>query len=175
MMLTSGIILSIASGLLSLLDQHTPTARWVGYQILLGVGRGTGIQMPTLAVQSELPLDETPVGLSLILFSQTLTSSVFLTVANTILKDVLVARLSAAAVPGVSPSAVADAGATDLRSSVPGQFLDRVLTAYSAALGSVFYLSAALSVVYFFSSFGVGRCNVKNANNRGSDEGEEKI
>lgn len=49
-MLICGILNAIASGLLSLLSPTTPTSKWIGYQILLGIGRGFG-----LSVVSALP------------------------------------------------------------------------------------------------------------------------
>lgn len=41
----SGAAMAIANGLMSTLDQHTSTAKWVGYLIILGAGRGSGMQM----------------------------------------------------------------------------------------------------------------------------------
>jgi hypothetical protein len=41
----STILMAIASGLLSTLAQDTQTAKWVGYEILIGIGRGCGMQM----------------------------------------------------------------------------------------------------------------------------------
>lgn len=44
-MLICGVLNAIASGLLSLLSPSTPTGKWVGYQILLGIGRGFGLSV----------------------------------------------------------------------------------------------------------------------------------
>jgi hypothetical protein len=43
--IVGNILTSIGNGLLSTLSPHTPTARWIGYQVLLGAGRGSGLQM----------------------------------------------------------------------------------------------------------------------------------
>jgi hypothetical protein len=43
--LASGLLASIGSGLLGTLDANTPAARWIGFQILAGAGRGFGMQM----------------------------------------------------------------------------------------------------------------------------------
>lgn len=40
----SGGLLSLGNGLLSLLSSSTPTRTWIGYQILIGAGRGLGTQ-----------------------------------------------------------------------------------------------------------------------------------
>ncbi|KAI0391557.1 efflux pump [Xylariaceae sp. FL0594] len=126
----------------------------LGYQILLGFGRGIGIQMPTLAVQAILPPEDVPVGLSIILFSQTFLSSIFLTVANALFKDVLAARLSGE-IPEDLAYGIVHSGVTDIWPSVPQQYLDQVLGAYSKSISAVFYLSAALGVVYFVFSWGI--------------------
>jgi hypothetical protein len=43
--LASAVLVAIASGLMSTFTPDTPTAKWVGYQILVGIGRGCGLQM----------------------------------------------------------------------------------------------------------------------------------
>ncbi|KAI0413523.1 efflux pump [Xylaria grammica] len=160
-MLLSSIVLSVSGGLLSLFGPHTPTSKWVGYQILLGFGRGVGIQMPTLAVQAILPPQDVPVGLSIILFSQTFLSSIFLTVANAVFRDVLAARLSGE-IPEEVAYGIVHSGVTDIWSTVPKQYVDEVLGAYSKSISAVFYLSAALGVVYFVFSWGIGRTKIES-------------
>jgi hypothetical protein len=39
------ILIAIGNGLLATLSPSTSTGKWIGYQILLGVGRGIGLQM----------------------------------------------------------------------------------------------------------------------------------
>lgn len=46
--LFSGIVTAIGNGLVSTFDAQTSTATWIGYQIVLGVGRGAGMQMVRL-------------------------------------------------------------------------------------------------------------------------------
>jgi len=41
----SGIIGSVSNGLYSTFKPDTATSKWVGYQVLNGVGRGFGMQM----------------------------------------------------------------------------------------------------------------------------------
>ena len=38
---------AIGNGLISTFSTTTSTGRWIGYQIILGVGRGIGLQMVT--------------------------------------------------------------------------------------------------------------------------------
>lgn len=39
------VLIAIGNGLLSTLSPSTSTGKWIGYQIILGVGRGIGLQM----------------------------------------------------------------------------------------------------------------------------------
>jgi hypothetical protein len=41
----SGAVTAIGYGLISTFTPTTETAKWIGYQIVLGSGRGMGIQM----------------------------------------------------------------------------------------------------------------------------------
>ncbi|KAI1385466.1 major facilitator superfamily domain-containing protein [Hypoxylon trugodes] len=156
----SGILVPIGSGILSLLGPDAAAAKWIGYQILLGLGRRVGLQMPVNAVQAILDPDLLPVGVSLIVFAQTFAGSITLTVANAIFNSRLRANISHLA-PQVSVDIIISAGATDFRSVVPDRYLTQVLEAYSQALSAVFYLSAALAVMYLAFSWGIGRTDVR--------------
>ena len=50
--ITSAVIVAVASGLISTFSPGTSTGKWIGYQILLGAGRGLGLQM----VRSVFPI-----------------------------------------------------------------------------------------------------------------------
>ena len=41
----SGALLAIGNGLLSTLDQYSSTAKWIGFLIVVGAGRGAGMQI----------------------------------------------------------------------------------------------------------------------------------
>jgi len=45
MALFSTVLMSIASGLYSLLQPGSSTGKWVGFQILAGIGPGAGLQV----------------------------------------------------------------------------------------------------------------------------------
>jgi len=48
----SAVIVSIVAGLMFTLKPDTSTAKWIGYQILAGLGRGCGLQMVSFYVSS---------------------------------------------------------------------------------------------------------------------------
>jgi hypothetical protein len=45
-------LFAVGSGLIYTLDMTTPSARYIGYQILLGVGQGLAIQVPVVVGQA---------------------------------------------------------------------------------------------------------------------------
>ncbi|KAF4979889.1 hypothetical protein FZEAL_4000 [Fusarium zealandicum] len=151
----SGAISAIGNGLLSTLGPHTPTAKWAGYQILVGFGRGIGMQMSIIAVQANTSPDVTSVATAVLVFSQVFGGAIFVSMANVIfnskLHDELVARL-----PDVDASAVIDAGAAALRDAVGVEDLPQALLAYSEGVRAAFLLAVAASCGMFITSWGMG-------------------
>ncbi|KAL9117428.1 MAG: hypothetical protein Q9187_006037 [Circinaria calcarea] len=151
----SGILVAIGGGLLSMLNPSTPSSKWIGYQILLGIGRGFGIQMPIVAVQNILPPQQNPIGIALVVFSQTLGGSIFLAFAQAIFSHSLVTSLAKYA-PTVSVHTVQEAGAAAIRQVVDPQDLPGIVKAYQRGINDNFYLVAAASAATFFLAFPMG-------------------
>ncbi|KAL2215069.1 major facilitator superfamily [Thermoascus aurantiacus ATCC 26904] len=82
--LGSAMLSAVGNGLLSTLSSSTTTAKWIGYQILLGFGRGIGMQMPMIAVQNSLPPTMVSISMSLLSFFQTFGAAAFLTLGDTV-------------------------------------------------------------------------------------------
>ncbi|KAH8434236.1 uncharacterized protein LDX57_011874 [Aspergillus melleus] len=152
----SGVITAIGNGLVSTFSPSTSTGKWVGYQILLGAGRGLGFQAPIIAIQNALPPAEIAVGMALMMFSQTLGASVFLVVANVIFTTSLRAEIPRYA-PDTDPGAVIAAGASAVRDVVTSAAaLAGTLQAYAVGVDRVFYLTVGFSGVCFVSAWGMG-------------------
>ncbi|KAE8140151.1 major facilitator superfamily domain-containing protein [Aspergillus pseudotamarii] len=151
----SGGLLSLGNGLLSLLSPSTPTRTWIGYQILIGAGRGLGTQAPLLAAQNILPKAETSITLSLLLFSQTLGQAVFLTLGQVIFINSLKSGLAVYA-PSVDSGAVVATGAGAIRSAVSMDKLAGVLLAYTQGIDHAFHLSTGIGVGCFCVAWGMG-------------------
>lgn len=133
----------------------------MGYQVLIGVGRGFVIQMvtspphhaiewrsefianktldaqPAIALQYILSGDEIAIGTAVILFFQYFGSAVFLAISKSIFLNVLDTSLHKYA-PSVPFEDIVNAGATDLVNVVPAQYYKGVITAYSNALVATF-------------------------------------
>ncbi|OJJ38791.1 hypothetical protein ASPWEDRAFT_48935 [Aspergillus wentii DTO 134E9] len=167
--ISSAGLLSLGNGLLSLLSSSTPTRTWVGYQILIGAGRGLGTQAPLIAVQNILPKAETSIALSLLFFSQTLGQAIFLTLGQVIFINSLKSGLAVYA-PSVDSGAVVSAGAGAIRSLVSKDRLAGVLMAYSKGIDHVFYLSAGIGVGCFCVAWGMGWKNIRKRQATGDEE-----
>jgi MFS family permease len=66
-MVVAGILASIGVGLLFTLDIGTSSSKWIGYQVLTGLGLGLGFQVPVSAAQATLPQIDIPSGSAMII------------------------------------------------------------------------------------------------------------
>lgn len=136
-------VMSVGAGLLTTFQVNTSEGKWIGYQILYGIGVGSCFQVPNLAVQTVLPKVDVPMGLALMLFSQLLGAAVFVAVGENVLGNQLVQRLSG--IPGFDSSLITTSGATSLLSSLPANALETALGAYNEALRKVFQVGLIVS------------------------------
>lgn len=128
-----------------------------------------------VAVQTVLPDTQVAVVMAVVVFVQGLGSSVFVSVASTILNNSLAAELQAQAQAlggGVDIEAVLAAGATAFRGLVPANALGVVVGAYAAAFRNVFYLATGLSVAMCFTIWGLGWGDVRRPQKQ-QDKGRE--
>ncbi|QDS74138.1 hypothetical protein FKW77_001124 [Venturia effusa] len=164
----SGVVVSIGAGLMSTLKPESPNAKWIGYQILVGLGRGCGIQMPIVACQNVLPPGQIPVGMAVITFAQQFGGGLFLAFGQLVFSHGLVEGLAKFA-PSVDANKVIKAGATAVRDVVAKADLRDVLEAYNVSVNDCFYLAAAGSAVTVFASFGMGFGTVKKVEKKKVD------
>ena len=140
-MIAASCFMAIGSGLMTTFTLTTSSPHWVGYQFLVGFGIGTGLMAPSLAT---LPMEDVPTGVSITFFARQVGGAIFVSVGQTLLSTFLVSRLSN--IPGLDAQAIVSAGATDLNSVVPAQFMDTVADAYNHACTRIFFAVLALSL-----------------------------
>ena len=66
-MVVAGILSSVGVGLLYTLTIGSSPAKWIGYQVVAGLGLGLGFQVPVSAVQATLPQIDIPSGTAMII------------------------------------------------------------------------------------------------------------
>ncbi|KAI4650350.1 hypothetical protein J4E93_002706 [Alternaria ventricosa] len=161
--LVGGIITAIGNGLVSTFTASTSASVWIGYQILLGAGRGCGMQIAIIAVQNAVSPAQYPVALASVVFFQNLSTSIAVVIANTIFTQTLRSAVTRYA-PTISPQAAVDAGssASAVRALVPPGELDGVLRAYSESLRDVFYFLVGIACLATLASLGMGWKDIRN-------------
>ncbi|KAI1134675.1 putative efflux pump antibiotic resistance protein [Hypoxylon sp. FL0543] len=146
----SSILMPVGAGLLTTLTPDTGHAKWIGYQVIYGLGLGFGAQQPITVAQVILDRRDVATGSSLIMFTRFIGSAIFLPVAQNLFLNSLVSQLTN--LPGISPSAVSSSGATDLRQLASGDDLTTLISDYNAAIIDVFYMMTATSAVTLFGT-----------------------
>ncbi|KAJ5949387.1 hypothetical protein N7454_000971 [Penicillium verhagenii] len=171
-MYLSPSIMSIGLGLMTTFDLNTGSSHWIGYQFLCGFGLGLGMQINGLVVQRILPPPDISTGIALMFFLQQLGGSVFSTVGQTILSNILISRLGG--IPGLDTGLVVNEGATDLASVVPDKDIVLVQRAYNDACRRIFFTALALTLVALISSFGMEWKSIKKGKNGQEDQEHEE-
>ncbi|KAJ5711110.1 Efflux pump roqT [Penicillium malachiteum] len=127
----------------------------IGYQIVVGAGIGAGLQISMTAVQTVLSPEDIPVGTASVMFLQTLGGAIFIAVGQAVFQNGLRAGIRAYA-PKVDPSAILNAGATEMRHVLAtlGQLdqLDGVIKAYMNGLRDTYHVSLASVLAAFVTS-----------------------
>ncbi|KAI5205377.1 putative major facilitator superfamily transporter [Aureobasidium subglaciale] len=156
-------VFTVGAGMLYTLEVGSPAARWIGYQLLAGIGSGSAIQIPFIAVQVVLDEKDMPSGNAIAIFFNSLGGAISISIAQNIFANTLVKDIIKNA-PGVDPAAVISAGATHVREVVPADQLAGVLTAYSHAVTSAFVVPIATSGLAFFVSLFIEWKSIKGKN-----------
>ncbi|EMR71349.1 hypothetical protein MGN70_009034 [Eutypa lata] len=146
LLIASSIISAVGCGLLSTLKVDSNIGHWFGYQVVLACGAGLGAQNVMLVAQVAVPMTDMAMATSIMTFTQTLSSSIFLAVAQNVFQNQLIKNLAASA-PEVDSSAVVFGGATVLRDTVTPEQLPTVLVAYNDALVQTFYVAVAVAAL----------------------------
>ena len=175
--LSGGILNIVGHALLSTLSPTTAVARWVGYLIVVGSGRGASMQMGIIAVQNHLSQDVMPVALATLIFSQNLGGAVLLCIANALFANRLRSVVSATApsldIQRVIAAGGSAAGVQALVDSTPGLELRVLQNAFSEGVSRVFQFAAGVSGAMVLASFGMG-VRTKAEGEKKEEEGEKK-
>lgn len=158
-MLISSIMTSIGTGLMCTFTTSTNHSKWIGYQVIWGIGLGLGMQQPSVGAQTVLSRKDVPTGATVMFFAQGLGGAVCFSIANNIFLNKLSTGLEA--IPGINHDLVTHVGATELRKIVPAGSLDAVLTVYNMALRNAFYVGVAVSALTIVGTLLMPWINIK--------------
>ncbi|KAL1895608.1 hypothetical protein Sste5346_005077 [Sporothrix stenoceras] len=155
LMLTNTVLGSLACGLITRFTVDTSTGYWIGSLVVFGIGLGFGGQQALMVPQTVLKGRDIALGTSAMIFWQTISGTIFLSVAQNLFADHLVDELQKRA-PGVDAQFVVASGASDVQATMskvysPAQVTE-IVASYAAALQKVFLLSLILACLTVLGS-----------------------
>jgi hypothetical protein len=153
-------VFTVGAGMLYTLEVDSYAGKWIGYQLLAGIGAGSAIQIPFISVQVVLSARDMPTGNALTIFFNSLGGAVSISIAQNIFSNTLVQDLSKA-VPSELVGAIVSAGATGVRTVTPGNLLPMVLQAYNNAVTRAFILPIATGGVALIAALTIEMKSVK--------------
>ncbi|KAI9149910.1 MFS general substrate transporter [Paramyrothecium foliicola] len=144
-------IMIVGCGLLATLRVDSTDAQVIGFQVLFGTGMGLALTQAINAVQTVLPREDIPTGLTMVNFMNFVGGTIFVSVSQVILTNTLTSKLRQI-IPELDPSQVLGSGATDLSKAVAREQLPQLLEAYNEGLNHVFYCAMAVSCLAFIAA-----------------------
>ncbi|KAH9206694.1 hypothetical protein DL95DRAFT_396739 [Leptodontidium sp. 2 PMI_412] len=138
-------IFTIGGGLTYTLGIGSSAAKYIGYQLLLGIGQGLCIQIPVIASQAFAQPEDIPAATSMILFFQMMGGAVFVAAGQSVFENRLL--LAVAKYPGIDFSFLLTVGASDLGGKFADSTLTAVLDSYLDALKATFAFGTAVAGV----------------------------
>ena len=145
-----------------LLQIDSNAGKWIGCQLLAGIGFGITVQVTFIAVQVVSPPEDMPTACSWEVFFKSLGGAVGISIAQTIFSDVLLSRLQQ--IPGLDAIAVVNAGAADvsaMKGVVPAALVNRVKLAYNDAITRTFIVPVAATALAFVLAWGMERRRIE--------------
>lgn len=152
-MVAAGVMATIGIGLLYTLTIGSSSAKWIGYQVLVGLGLGLGFQVPVSAVQATLPQIDIPSGSAMIIFIQTIGGAFLVSAGESAFEATLTKKLSEID-PSINPIQVIGTGATDIRKVFAAKDIPFILRAYVKGIQTAFIVAVALAGLCTLIAFG---------------------
>ncbi|KAK3937162.1 MFS general substrate transporter [Diplogelasinospora grovesii] len=159
-MVACSVISAVGLGLLTTLTPESGANQWIGYQAMVGIGIGLGLQQPLIVVQTVLPLAEVSVGTALMYFLQVLGGTLFVSIGQNVFANKLAQDL-AAYIPGFNPDIVLQTGATSIQQTIDPTLLPLVTLAYNNALTRAFLVATIMASLTIVGSLVVEWKNIK--------------
>ncbi|KAJ5199662.1 hypothetical protein N7491_009540 [Penicillium cf. griseofulvum] len=169
LMVIGGVLGTIGSGLLYSLDIGTSTGKWIGYQIVGGIGWGLAYQVPINAVHGAVAPSDIATVTGVIVFFQTVGGAVFVAAAQAAFVNQIVTKLSTTS---INTALVVSTGASELRDVFTDEQMTAILPAYMTGLKVAYAISiAAAGIAFCLSPFN----NFKKIDAHAAADGSENI
>lgn len=161
----SAVLVPIGTGLITTWTVHVSTAKWIGYQVILGLGFGCGFQQGNVAAASGVEGKDVPTATAMAFSFLFLGGAIFLNVAqNTFSKRLAINFIEAASelnITDLNLAKIGHVGATQIKDVVPPQYLPQFLAAYNNAVTHTFLVSVIVSCVGCIGAAGMEWINLE--------------
>lgn len=160
------VCMSVGAGLLMTLKPDSGPAKWIGYQLIFGIGVGVSLEQCNIAVQAVLPKELIASGTSLAVFARSLGGSLSIAVAENVFQQTLKGGLKEI-LPNLDPNVISGSGATNLMPAVDkmaggnAKVVEDVLVQYNAAISKTFLVTVCLAALTILPALGVEWKSVK--------------
>lgn len=159
MLFGSGLMI-LGAVLFTTFEPDTPAVKWIGYQILYGIGCGLSFQQPYTAIQTVLPEPDVPTALVTLTFTQEIGGIVALSMSQNLFINRLLHNL-AEQVPTLDLSNILNEGILGVIESAPDDLFYEVIGAYNDSISFVFYFVVGLTGFTFICALGIEWRSVK--------------
>ncbi|KAG5992890.1 hypothetical protein E4U54_003520 [Claviceps lovelessii] len=143
MLIGGGVVATVSAGLLYTLDVDSPTAAWVGYQILAGAGWGTAFPMPMIAVQGSVPVEDLATATGMLLFFQSIGGAYLVSASQSAFLNQMVKHVLQNNATHVDQATLVLTGASEIRNVFPPEQQPLVIAGYMTGLKVVFAMCVA--------------------------------
>ncbi|KAI1811941.1 MFS general substrate transporter [Poronia punctata] len=169
-MILSTVLASIGAGLLTTFTPGISSSKWIGYQVLYGLGVGLSRQTPLIAVSTVLAVQDVPIGSGVIMFSQTIAGAVFLAIAQTVFVNKLASGLDGLGLPNLTPGMLLTSGATELGAGLSPEQYKEFLELYSKSLTTSWYSAVATATFSIIGAVFVEHKHIKGKEKKPVEE-----
>ncbi|TQV92848.1 efflux pump antibiotic resistance protein [Cordyceps javanica] len=143
-MLFASILGPVSLGLTTTFSGGTKFVQLIAYSFMFGLAYGIGFSGPQNAVQTTLAEEDIPLGLSVILFAQSLGPAVAVTVAQVLFSNKLSSSLARLNI-GFNQTEMAERGLLEIFQIIPPESLDEALGGFEKSLSAAWYLAVAFA------------------------------
>lgn len=169
----SSALMTVGAGLITTFSANTIFGKWFGYQIITGLGAGVGFNIPMVAIQTALSIDDIPIGSVSIMFFQSLGGALFIAVGQAVFQNGFIDGLKKYA-PELDPKTMVNTGATAIRGYLSQigreDLLENVIEAYVSGLKNSYRVIVAVFAVAFLASCLFEWKSIKKAGKDGKGE-----
>ena len=160
-MLFASLMMPVAAGLITTFRINTSFAELIIYTAFSGLAYGIGFSGPQNAVQTVLPVEDVPLGTSIMLFAQSFGPAVAIAVAQVLFVDQLSVNLSGL-VSGVDGASIENSGLSQLVADMSPAKTRDVLVAIDRSLIQTWYLVIGLACATMIGSLMIEWRSVKS-------------